>query len=82
MYANRQNLTDKNTGLSFVYVSIYIYTYMDIYTYIWKNMNVERRMYALFYTILYKGLEDLQILVSGGVGPGTNPLQLLKEYSR
>lgn len=61
---------------------LYIYTYMDIYTYIWKNMNVERRMYALFYTILYKGLEDLQILVSGGVGPGTNPLQLLKEYSR
>lgn len=61
---------------------LYIYTYMDIYTYIWKNMNVERRMYALFYTILYKGLEDLQILVSGGVGPGTNPLQLSKEYSR
>lgn len=33
----------------------------------WESVNVEGQLYILFYIILYKWLERLQILVSGGV---------------
>lgn len=40
----------------------------------WKSTDAEGWLYALIYTILYKGLEHLQILVSmrRGTQPGTN----------
>lgn len=37
----------------------------------WESSDVEGQLYALFYTILYKGLEHPQILISVG-DPGTN----------
>lgn len=36
-----------------------------------ESVDLERQLYALFYVILYKGFEQLQILVSGG-HTGTN----------
>lgn len=43
-------------------------------------MDAEGQLDALFYTIVYRGLEHPQIWVSMG-GPGTNSLQILRDDS-
>ena len=43
-----------------------------------ESVDVEGQLYALFYTILRKGLEHLQILVSTG-GLGTNSAWILRD---
>ena len=42
------------------------------------SVDIEGHLCSLYCTILWKGLEHLQILVCMGGTPGTNPLQILK----
>lgn len=40
---------------------------MEFLIQVWESTDVKGQLYALFYLILYKRLEHLQILVSKGV---------------